>query len=1385
MKGSSGKYIDCNQAFENFLAVGRESIIGKTAHEIWPKAEANAYCRQDELLFQQGGLQIYEAQITSADGTHYVVQFNKRAILDENGEVAGFLGAIFDITERKARKDALARLADLNRSHERRFRELFDNSLTGIDIIQDGRLCEVNSAVCEMFGYSPEEVLGADPLSFVHPDDRESSAAFLRSMLTGENKTGRFAHRGIRKDGQTIHVEILSKAIEVNGRAAILANVIDVSASNRAKHELEDTKNFLENILQSSTRYSIIGMDLERRIVSWNEGARRNYGYSASEILGKKTETLNTPECGKSGAIKRLYDTAFEKGLAEAEVIRVRKDGSRFPAAVVVTRRDDAAGNPIGFLLISNDISERKQAEERLQEASRYARSLIEASLDPLVTISRDGKITDVNEALIKATGVPRKQLIGTDFFDYFTEPQKAREGYQQVFAKGLVTDYPLTIRHRDGGLTDVLYNASVYRDTRGNVLGVFAAARDVTEHKRAEQALRDSEARFRTLLEMAPIAVAIVRHANTIYVNRKFLETFGYEAAEERIGRSVLETYIDEDRAGILERARLRSLGMMPNTSIQATGVRKDGSRFPAQVELANVSLPDGPAGLAFILDTSERERAEQALRESEDRFRTVLEMAPYSVAIVRPANIIYVNRRFLQTFGYETAEQVLGRPIEEMYLEEHRAGIQENVRLRSQGVAMESRRELTGLRRDGSRFPAQVEIASVRLSDGPAAVGFISDITERQRAEHALRDSEALFRTLLEVAPVAVVISRDGKSVYANRKALDTFGYASAGEFEGLPLGQLFIEEARAAIEERVRLRLENTPTLDSYETVGLRKDGSPFPMQVEATTVDLQGGRATLGFATDITSRKREEAVLLEKARLQEFLNNVVSTAPGAIYTFVQNPDGTAAIPYASARYKDIMGIDPAKVREDASAAFAIIEPNDLAAVEESIARSCRDGSEWNCEFRVNHPQRGTVWVGASSIPVRQPNGDVVWHGYIADITNSKQLELQVIQAQKMEAVGQLAGGIAHDFNNVIGSILGWADICIENASGDEAQQKRLRRIKNQANLGANLTKQLLTFSRKQLLQPENISLNEVVRQAMQILESSFGHNISVTSSLDPAMHPIRGDFTQMQQVVMNLCLNARDAMPDGGKLILETRNMQIDEEYCRRQTDAKPGPYAGLFVSDTGSGMDAKTLTKIFDPFYTTKGPGKGTGLGLSVVYGLVKQHGGFIHVYSEVGVGTRFCIFLPAISTEPRAAASQRESALKRGTECILMADDHEDFREMAQEVLTELGYEVIPACNGRQALDKFVENSGRVHLMVLDVVMPEMQGTEVCDEVRKRFPRIPVILVTGYSERILEGWITGKVDVRILTKPYSAIDLAALVRELLDSNGRDEEDAAV
>jgi PAS domain S-box-containing protein len=466
-----GKITDVNEATIKVTGEQRAQLIGADFSNYFTEPDkAREGYRQ---VFEEGFVTDYPLTIRRKDGRPVDVLYNASVYRDVHGDVLGVFAAARDVTEQ--------------RQASQYARSLIEASLDPlVTISPEGKITDVNEATIKVTGMQRAQLIGTDFSNyFTEPDKAREGyrQVFEKGFVTDYPLTIR--HR----DGKLVDVLYNASVYrDVNGNAlGAFAAARDVTESRRIMREFADTKNFLDNILQSSTKYSIIGKDLNRNVLSWNKGARLNYGYEEDEITGKNSSILHTPEDVLSGVVDKMLSTAYEKGLAEGEFQRVRKDGSRFMANVVVTRRNDSSGHPIGYLLMSTDITEKRQAEEKLRYASQYARSLIDASLDPLVTISPEGKITDVNEATSKITGMARGQLIGTDFSDYFTEPENARRGYEQVFSKGFVTDYPLTIRRRDGGLTHVVYNASVYRDEKGNVLGVFAAARDVTAQKEAE----------------------------------------------------------------------------------------------------------------------------------------------------------------------------------------------------------------------------------------------------------------------------------------------------------------------------------------------------------------------------------------------------------------------------------------------------------------------------------------------------------------------------------------------------------------------------------------------------------------------------------------------------------------------------------------------------------------------------------------------------------------------------------------------------------------------------------------------------------------------------------------------------------------------------------
>lgn len=382
--------------------------------------------------------------------------------------------------------------------------------------------------------------------------------------------------------------------------------------------------------------------------------------------------------------------------------------------------------------------------------------------------------------------------------------------------------------------------------------------------------------------------------------------------------------------------------------------------------------------------------------------------------------------------------------------------------------------------------------------------------------------------------------------------------------------------------------------------------------------------------------------------------------------------------------------------------------------------------------------------------------------------------RRFEKQLGQLQKFEAIGKLAGGIAHDFNNVLGAILGWAELGLEETPPGTRLHSLFQKINDQAHRAAGLTRQLLAFARRQMLEPRNLNLNEIISEVTNLLQKVIGEQVELKMALAPDLAVCRADPTQVEQVLMNLCLNARDAMRDGGRLTIETQNATLDEEYCRIHPYAKPGRYVLVSVSDTGVGMDAATLEHLFEPFFTTKETGKGTGLGLATVYGIVKQHGGLLHAYSEPGHGATFRVYLPVGvgATEPEAKPSAEPA--RSGTETILVAEDHQGIQEMVREVLEKLGYKILMAPDGEQAVRLFEQHHDHIALLLLDVVMPKLNGPETYARMCAIHPDVPVIFATGYSAESEQLRSCSDKAACILQKPYTPSMLSRKVREVLD-----------
>jgi PAS domain S-box-containing protein len=403
-----------------------------------------------------------------------------------------------------------------------------------------------------------------------------------------------------------------------------------------------------------------------------------------------------------------------------------------------------------------------------------------------------------------------------------------------------------------------------------------------------------------------------------------------------------------------------------------------------------------------------------------------------------------------------------------------------------------------------------------------------------------------------------------------------------------------------------------------------------------------------------------------------------------------------------------------------------------------------------------------------------------GGIVFELFAEDITERRALEQQLRQSQKMEAVGRLAGGIAHDFNNLLMVISGYSEFLLERLGSEPELRTPAQEIAGAAERASSLTRQLLAFSRKQMLAPKLVNLNGVVTENLKMLTRMIGEDIDLVMVPTENLWPVRADSGQIEQVIMNLAVNARDAMPSGGKLTLETSNVTLDEDYARYHAPLRPGDYVMIAISDTGIGMDSETQSHIFEPFFTTKGP-KGTGLGLSTVYGIIKQSGGYIWVYSEIGKGTTFKIYLPRVAATGETVIVQADGnrearAVEPGTETILVVEDEANLRYLARQYLEKQGYRVIEAADGAVAMQIAVAHEGVIHLLLTDVIMPGMNGRELAQRISEIRPNVKVLYMSGYTENVVGHNGTLDAGVRLLQKPFNLRDLKSIVREVLDTS---------
>ncbi|MCC6988468.1 MAG: PAS domain S-box protein [Acidobacteria bacterium] len=886
---------------------------------------------------------------------------------------------------------------------------------------------------------------------------------------------------------------------------------------------------------------------------------------------------------------------------------------------------------------------------------------------------------------------------------------------------------------------------------------------------------LRESEAQLRDLFDGTSELVQSTAPDGTIlFTNRAWRETLGYDHGEIT-AMNVFDVIHPDHREACAEFLG-RLLAGEDAGAFETVMVAKNGRACDLEGSVT-VGFEHGRPTVTrgIFRDITARKAMDRALRESEEQHRLMIQSSRDAILTLHPPDWRFTscNPAAVELFGAASEAQVCTLEpwkLSPAVQEDGRDSSTRAAELIATAMANGSHAfEWIHQKLTGEPFVAAVLLSRVVQGGQAYLLVTIRDITVQKQAATAmralnkdldqlvvertgqLRESEERFRHLVDSSPNAVLMTAsDGIITFANRRVETIFGY-QPDELVGRAVEVLLPEMQRGAHVEYRGDAFQHPQARAMGRGRYLfarRKDGTDVAVEIGLTPIEMSGGRFMMATVTDITARKRAEEAVKRLAAFPEVNPNPVMELTGE-----------GVVTYTNAAATDL-------ARGLGLAEAAQMLPLDTPA----IVRECLATGHERLRLEQRFGKRVLSW---SFYPIAERG---VVHGYAADITERLTLEDQLRQSQKMEAIGQLAGGVAHDFNNILSVVMMQAEVSASAEGLSSEALEGLQEIQACAERGADLTRQLLLFSRRQVMQPKNLNLNEVVTTIARMLQRIIGEDVRLELHLHTSRLTTRADAGMLDQVLLNLAVNARDAMPKGGRLRVETWEETVSEEGDRPYPDVLPGRYVGMSVSDTGCGIPADVLPRIFEPFFTTKEAGKGTGLGLATVFGIVRQHGGWVTVASEPGQGTTFRILLPAIAATLEQVNDRAKPAPRGGTETVLVVEDEPSVRTLVRAILQRRGYTVIEAASGVEALKLWDAHRAQVSLLLTDLVMPDgVNGQELARRLRLDMPGLRVVFSSGYSSEIAGRELKLGAGENFLQKPFSADTLSEMVRRALDT----------
>ncbi len=963
-------------------------------------------------------------------------------------------------------------------------------------------------------------------------------------------------------------------------------------------------------------------------------------------------------------------------------------------------------------LVMASATTEGLLAETGRQQDSDVQRAVVEGSPLAIITLDRDGRVTGWNAAAERIFGYSAAEMMG-NFPPLPVRAESDASGFHQAALTGREFSQVMVRRqHRDGAWLQLALSTAPLRDPQGEISGVVEIFADLTEAQKADERIRQREARLNLILEQALDAVITIDSDSIITGwNPRAEQIFGWSAGEAH-GRPLADTIIPERHraahaAGVARFLRT-GVSTLQNRRLEMAALHREGREFPVELTLGSVRQGDSVIFSAFVRDITDQKRAEKALRASEDRYRAFVaqsteaiwcvEMArpmPTSLPVDAQIDFIYehgvlsdCNDEMARMYGFMSAGDLIGLRPDQLLVRSDPGNVEYLAGFIRSGYRLTDAESHEVDREGQSKYFLNNLIGIVEGGMLLRAWGTQRDITSQREAHQ---------RTTV-FAALALQLSGANDAIDAARVIVGV-----ARELCGWESCSVDLYSADAD-------RIDAVLTIDVVD--GASRDNPP----------------AYTGRAPSAIARK----VIDEGPQL--ILRSPTEPGPSGLVPFGNVSRPSASLMFVPIRNKStVIGI--LSIQSYTANAY---DAQDLALLQ-SLADQC----------------------GAALERIRAEQ-------------DLRRAEAQLRQAQKMEAVGRLAGGIAHDFNNLLTTVLGTCDLLLEELPPEKQWREDVEEIRKAGDRAAGLTRQLLAFSRKQVIEAATLDLNDTVLAVSTMLRRLIGEDIELITQLDVHLGMVRADPGQIEQVLLNLAVNSRDALPHGGKLVIETSNVRLEGD-TTGFGGIPGGDYVMLGVSDNGTGMDAETRSHIFEPFFTTKEQGKGTGLGLATVYGIVRQSGGHVLVYSEPGAGTTFRVYLPQVSDAPPQHPVPAP-APRRGSETILVAEDEPAVRNLARRILEAQGYTVMSAADAEEALALSRAFQGSIHLLLTDVIMPGLSGPQLAHRIIQERSATRVLYMSGYTDAAIVHHGVLEPGIWYLQKPFSPVGLAEKVREVLEEN---------